>query len=108
MKKADILGAVNKGAILTIGKFIDFKKEVVAYRDQKTGKPATFDKVEYAVKIATGVVFVQPDTRRIPGFDMATFKCDLQPMDDVVVTIQTMLAERGITTIGGTIEKLEA
>lgn len=108
MKKSDILGAINAGKIVAVGKFLDFKKEVVAYRDKPTGKPATFNKLEYCVKVAAGVVFVQPDTRKIPDFNMEAFKCTLQPMDEVLVEIHSMQTERGITTIGGTVSKLEA
>jgi len=108
MKKAQLQEQIISGKILTVGRFVDFKKDVVAYRDRKTGQPATFNKVEYAVKTALGVVFVQPDTRKIPGFSMDTFKCPFEMGDAVVIEIQSMVTERGITTIGGTVEKLEA
>lgn len=107
MKQAEVIKQFESGRILTIGQFLFFKKEVVAYRDSKTGKPATFDKVEFAVLTANGVVLVQPDTRKIPDFDFAKFECPFKQMDKVVVEIDSMTVDKGVTTIGGKISKLE-
>jgi len=107
MKKADVVAAFESGKIVTIGVFLHFKKEVIAYRDSKTGKPATFDKLEYAVLTANGVVMVQPDTRKIPDFDFAKFECPFKQMDKVVVEVHTMSVNLGVTTIGGNITKLD-
>jgi len=107
MTKAKLLEAFNAGKILLVGKAMHFKKEVIAYRDRSTGKPATFDKVEFAVLGANGVVFVQPDTRKIPGFDMGKYENPFKPGQDVVVTIDTMSVDKGITTISGTVESLD-
>lgn len=106
MKQNEVIAAFNAGKILTVATFLHFKKEVVAYRG-KDGRPATFDKIEYTVLTANGVAFVQPDTRRIPGFDMETFKCQFQPNQKVVVEIATMTVDKGITTIGGSLSPLE-
>jgi len=106
MKQAEVIAAFNAGKILTVATFLHFKKEVVAYRG-KDGKPATFDKIEFAVLTANGIVFVQPDTRRIPGFEMETYKCPFKPNDKVVVEITSMAVDKGITTIGGTLAVLD-
>jgi len=106
MKKAEVLAAFEAGKILTVATFLHFKKEVVAYRG-KDGKPATFDKIEFACLTANGIVFVQPDTRRIPGFDMETYKSPFQPSQKVVVEIFSMIVDKGITTIGGTVSVLD-
>jgi len=106
MKQVEVTAAFNAGKILTVATFCHFKKEVVAYRG-KDGKPATFDKIEFAVLTANGIVFVQPDTRKIPGFEMDTYKCQFKPNDRVVVEINSMAIEKGITTIGGTVSPLE-
>jgi len=106
MKQTEVTAAFNAGKILTVAVFLHFKKEVVAYRS-KDGKPATFDKIEYACLTANGIVFVQPDTRRMPGFDMETHKCPFKPNDRVVVEINSMSVDKGITTIGGMVSPLE-
>lgn len=106
MKQAEVIAAFNAGKILTVATFLHFKKEVVAYRG-KDGKPATFDKVEYACLSANGIVFVQPDTRKMVGFDMETYKCPFKSGDKVVVEINSMAIDKGITTIGGTIQPLD-
>lgn len=106
MKLAEVTAAFNAGKILTVATFMHFKKEVVAYRG-KDGKPATFDKIEFACLTANGVVFVQPDTRRMVGFDMETYKCPFKQGDKVVVEINSMTIDKGITTIGGTVSPLE-
>jgi len=108
MKQAGLVGAIQAGKILFVGKFLLMKKDVVAYRDRESGQPATFNKVEYQVLGADGVVFVQPDTRKIPGFKMETHTCPFKQMQDVVVTIEKMEVSKGQTTIAGTIEALEA
>jgi len=102
------VGAITSGKILLVGKFMHLKKEVVAYRDKQTGQPSTFNKLEFAVLGSDGVVFVQPDTRRIPGFKMDTYVCPFKSGGDVVVQIERMMTERGITTVVGNIEALEA
>lgn len=106
MKQSEVTAAFNAGKIITVATFLHFKKETVAYRDDK-GKPATFDKLEFACLAASGVVFVQPDTRKIPGFDIHTFKCPFVPNDKVVVEIDKLEVVRGVTSIGGTVSKLE-
>jgi len=106
MKHAEVVAAFNAGKILTVATFLFFKKEVVAYRG-KDGKPATFDKIEYSVLTANGIAFVQPDTRRIPGFEMDKFVCPHKANDRVVVEIQTMTVDKGIVTIGGIVYPLE-
>jgi len=100
------MAAFNAGKIITVATFLHFKKEVVAYRG-KDGKPATFDKIEYACLTANGIVFVQPDTRRIPGFDMENYKCPFKPNDKVVVELVSMTVDKGITTIGGSVSPLD-
>lgn len=107
MKQAELLAAFNAGKIVVVGKFLHFKAETIAYRDRVSGKPATFDKIEFTVMTANGVVFVQPDTRRIPGFDIAKYKPPFAENAKVVVEIQSMVVEKGVTTIGGTIEALD-
>jgi len=106
MKQLEVNAAFNAGKILTVATFLHFKKEVVAYRG-KDGKPATFDKIEFACLTANGIVFIQPDTRRMPGFEMETYKCPFKPNDRVVVEIHTMSIDKGITTIGGQLSPLE-
>jgi len=106
MKQAEVIAAFNSGKIITVATFLHFKKEVVAYRG-KDGKPATFDKIEYSVLTANGIAFVQPDTRRIPGFEMDKFQCPFKPNDRVVVEISTMTADKGIVTIGGIVHPLD-
>jgi len=106
MKQVEVIAAFNAGKILTVATFLHFKKEVVAYRG-KDGKPATFDKIEFSVLTANGIAFVQPDTRRIPGFDMETYKCPFVPNQRVVVEISSMQVDKGITTIGGTVAPLD-
>lgn len=106
MKQAEVISAFNAGKILTVATFLFFKKEKVGYRG-KDGRPAEFDKIEFSVLTANGIVFVQPDTRKIPGFDMETYKCPFKPNDKVVVEIVSMSVDKGITTIGGTVSPLE-
>jgi len=101
------MAAFNAGKIITVATFLHFKKETIGYRDRVSGKPATFDKIEFTVLTAGGVVFVQPDTRRIPNFEMDKYTCPFKPNDKVVVEIQSMSIDKGVTTIGGTIEKLD-
>lgn len=107
MKKAELLNAMLAGKILLVGKFVFMKKEVVPYRD-RDGKPATFNKLEFAVLSANGIVFVQPDTRKMPDFKMDTYKCPFKEMDTVVVEVERMETEKGQTTIAGRAEYLEA
>jgi len=108
MKQVGLLEAVQAGRILLVGTFLHFKKESIAYSDRKTGKPAVFDKIEYSILGANGVVFVQPDTRKMPGFDIAKFACPFKQGAKVVVDIERMEVDRGTTTISGTVELLEA
>jgi len=108
MKEASLVGEMKSGKILMVGKFLMMKKEVVPYRDKKTGQPATFNKVEFQVFGHEGTVFVQPDTRKIANFNMEAFKSPFKSMQDVVVIIESMEVKLGITTISGTVEPLEA
>lgn len=108
MKESELLASVKAGQLLLVGTFVHFKKEVVPYRDRKTGQPATFDKVEFQVLTANGVVSVQPDTRKIPGFKMDSYRCPFKPQQPVVVIVEGMVTERGNTTIAGSISALEA
>lgn len=96
------------GKILMVGKHLVTKKEVVPYRDKKTGAAATFNKVEHQVLREDGVVFVLPDTRKMPGFKMDTYVCPFKPMQDVVIEIENITVDRGTITVAGTVTPLEA
>jgi len=99
---------MKAGHILLVGSMMHFSKEVIAYRDPKTKEPATFNKVQFTVLGANGVVFVQPDTRRMPGFKMETFVSPFKIGQPVVVDVERITVERGVTTIQGMVEPLEA
>jgi len=107
MKQSELINQFNAGKILVVGQFAHFKKEKVAYRNKVSGAAAVFDKLEYAVLTANGIVFVQPDTRKIPGFDYDKFESPFKPNQKVVIEISSMIVEKGITVIGGTISALE-
>jgi len=107
MKQNQLIDAIKAGKILLVGKFVFMKKEVVPYRD-RDGKPATFNKLEFAVLGANGIIFVQPDTRKMPDFKMDTYVCPFKEMDLVVVEVERMETEKGQTTISGMAQKLEA
>jgi len=107
MKQAELTAAFNAGKIITVARFLHFKKEVIPYRSRVDGKAATFNKVQYTVMTANGVVFVEPDTRQIPGFNMETFKCPFVDNEKIVVEITGMSTEKGVTTITGNVEKLD-
>lgn len=109
MKQAQLIEAIVKnGKLLFVGRVVFFKKEIIPYLDKNTRAAATFNKVEYSVVGANGVVFVQPDTRKIPGFNMAKYESPFKNGDLVVVEVQSMFTEKGQTTITGNIEPLEA
>jgi len=108
MKQANLTEAVMSGKLLLVGTFLHMKKEVVKYSDRQTKQAAEFNKVEYAVLGSNGVVFVQPDTRKMPGFNMEKFVCPFKSNDRVVVEVERIMVDKGISTIAGTIEKLEA
>lgn len=108
MKQANIINNILAGKFLLVGKFVHFKKEVVAYRDRQTGQAATFNKLEFTILTANGIVFVQPDTRKIPGFKMDAYVCPFKDNQQVVIEVEKMVTERGTTTVAGNIEVLEA
>jgi len=108
MKQSQLVNAVESGKLLVVGSVVFFKKDVVPYRDKQTGKPATFNKIEYSVVTARGVWFVQPDTRKIKDFDMNTFANPFKNGQRVVVEVESMITEKGQVTVSGNIEPLEA
>lgn len=108
MKKAELVGAIEQGKMLFVGRVVFQKKDVVAYRDKRTGQPATFNKLEFSVVGANGVVFVQPDTRKIPNFKMETYQPPFKIGDMVVVEVESMIQEKGQTTVTGNVEPLVA
>jgi len=95
------------GHIILVGRFLMMKKEVVPYRDRQSGQAATFNKLEFQVLTPNGTVFVQPDTRKMAGFKMETYVSPFKEMQKVVVVIDKLDTQKGITTIAGTIEALE-
>lgn len=108
MKQSQILEQIKAGKILFIGKFLHMKKEKVAYRDRETKQSASFDKLEFSLLGANGVVFVQPDTRKIPGFKIETYESPFKAGQEVVVEVEKMQVERGQTTIAGNVTVLES
>jgi len=107
MKKADAVEKFLSGQPLQVVGFVHFKKEVITYRDPATKQNATFNKLEFSVVGPDGVAFVQPDTRKIPGFDMEKFQCPYKPGQRLVVHVTKREVNKGVTVIAGTLEPLE-
>jgi len=107
MKLNQVIDKFNAGNLLLRGRFLLSKAEKINYRDKTTKQAAVMDKLSHTILTGNGVVFVEEDTRNIPGFNPETYRNDYKENQQVVVVVSSVKQEMGITTIRGALHPVE-
>lgn len=107
MKQIEIIDKFNAGNLMLRGRFLLSKAERINYRDKTTKQAATMDKLSHSILTGQGVVFVEEDTRNIPGFSPETYKVQFKEQAQVVVLVSSVKQEMGITTVRGVLHPVE-
>jgi len=108
MKQAQITEAVLRGQLIQGGEYLMSKAENIPYKDKKTGAAASFDKLTHTILTSDGAVAVEEDTRKIAGFDPVKYRSTYSKGQKVVVLVESKVSVRGVVTLRGKLEALEA
>lgn len=113
MKKAEMMDRLMAGEAMIPGTYVLLKKEVIDYTVKKganVGQAAKFNKLSHAIASERhGIVFVQVDARKIPGFDMDKYSTPFKAGQPVVALItDKMTTNMGIKTVSGELHPIES
>lgn len=107
MKKTEMIDRLMSGRTLMVGTVVHMKKERIEYRDKQTKQKATFDKVTYSLLTGGGVVFLDVDTRKIPGFNFDSYVSPFKTNEKVCIDVDKLVVDKGITTVSGVVSVIQ-
>lgn len=105
MTKQVLIDSILSGQAFIVVEFRASKTETIKYRDPKTQQAAQFTKLTHNVEMAGSPVIV---SERIPdGVDPNTIKSPFSKGQMVVLHLQRLTTEKGVTIAQGQLHSLE-
>lgn len=106
MKKADVTNAMLAGAFLIVAEYRSGAAEVINWRDKDTGRALSATVLRHVIEVGQHSVTVN---ERVPeGAKVEDIKFPAKKGDKVLLHLSSMETTKGMISVRGRIEPIEA
>lgn len=108
MTKTEVINAVLNGEKVTVVEYRGSNAEIIKWSDRETQKQMEAPSLRHTVEDAKTSFVVSERLDRTKPFDAAAYKSPFKKGDKVALRFNTVVVNKGVTTVTGTLEPFDS